>query len=255
MYLLFVQSLTLKASVIHVQDPYLKLWADHKRVYTAVLCLILFLMSACNHFPFCLFVTMICQTQKCCRVLWPHCIQLCLPLTQCFFSLELPALIPLVFFLIPSESEEDSLNCISCIRLRCTFFRPWVNQYIVHGFDSISRVSSYDLLSFRGRVYKFCCSLKSTVFFFDFDQIILNLSAFASSRDLLLVYNLVQLSHIYSDFSPSFKVGISETRILCHLLQVLLSSTLMKAYMPCWHYFSYAYFRFGYLVSVTFSWS
>ena len=51
---------------------------------------------------------------------------------------ELAVLIPLLLYLIRSVSAEVSLNCISCIRFRCSFFWPWENQYMVHGFDSIS---------------------------------------------------------------------------------------------------------------------
>ena len=44
----------------------------------------------------------------------------------------------------------------------------------------------------------------------------------------MLVYHSVQLSHTWSDFSRLLRVMISETRILCHFILVLLSSTLMK---------------------------
>ena len=53
---------------------------------------------------------------------------------------ELLALIPLILYLIRSVSAEASLKWISRIRFRCSFFRPWENQYMVHGFDSISIV-------------------------------------------------------------------------------------------------------------------
>ena len=45
---------------------------------------------------------------------------------------------------------------------------------------------------------------------------------------LLHILYLVQLSHTCSDFSHLLKVMILETRILHHLIQVLLSSPLMK---------------------------
>ena len=48
---------------------------------------------------------------------------------------ELPVLIPLVFYLIHSVSVEGALNWISRIRFRCTFIWPWVNHYMVYGFD------------------------------------------------------------------------------------------------------------------------
>ena len=44
----------------------------------------------------------------------------------------------------------------------------------------------------------------------------------------MLVYHLVQLIQAQPDFSRLLKVMILETRILCHLILVLLSSTLMK---------------------------
>ena len=104
-------------------------------------CLILFLMLACNNFLFCAFVTMFlldfnssvaesCYSTGFWRAfswLWAN---------QCFF--ELPILILLVLYLIRSVSAEVSLNCISRIWFKCSFFWPWENQYMVHGFDSIS---------------------------------------------------------------------------------------------------------------------
>ena len=44
----------------------------------------------------------------------------------------------------------------------------------------------------------------------------------------MLVYHSVQLIHTWSDFSRLLRVMISETRILCHFILILLSSTLMK---------------------------
>ena len=44
----------------------------------------------------------------------------------------------------------------------------------------------------------------------------------------MLVYHLVQFIQAQPDFSRLLKVMILETRILCHLILVLLSSTLMK---------------------------
>ena len=103
-------------------------------------CLILFLMFACNNFPFRAFVTMIYRTStEVLLILLLHWIQLCplLTLSKSMFF-ELPVLIPLVLYLIRSVSAEVSLNCISRIRFKCSFFWPWENQYTVHGFDSIS---------------------------------------------------------------------------------------------------------------------
>ena len=37
-----------------------------------------------------------------------------------------------------SVSRSLPLKCISHIWLACYFFWPWENQYMVHGFDSIS---------------------------------------------------------------------------------------------------------------------
>ena len=44
----------------------------------------------------------------------------------------------------------------------------------------------------------------------------------------MFAYHSAQLSHTWSDFSPLLRVTISETRILCHFILILLSSTLMK---------------------------
>ena len=106
-------------------------------------CLILFLIFACNNFPFRAFVTMIywwfTDLQKCCWILLLHWIQLGLLLTlskSMFF--ELPVLIPLVLYLIRSVSADVSLNCISRILFKCSFLWLWENQYMVRGFDSIS---------------------------------------------------------------------------------------------------------------------
>ena len=51
---------------------------------------------------------------------------------------ELPVLIPLELYLIRSVSAEVCLNCISRVQFKCSFFWPWENQYMFHGFDSIS---------------------------------------------------------------------------------------------------------------------
>ena len=44
----------------------------------------------------------------------------------------------------------------------------------------------------------------------------------------MFVYHSVQLSHTWKDFSRLLRVIIWETRILCHFILVLLSSTLIK---------------------------
>ena len=82
----------------------------------AFLCLILFLMFACKNFPFRAFVTIIYwKSIEVFLNLLLHWIQMCLLLT-------LSKLIPLVLYLIPSVSADVSVNCISCIQFRCSFF-------------------------------------------------------------------------------------------------------------------------------------
>ena len=103
-------------------------------------CLILFLVFACNNFPFRAFVTMLYWTST--DVL----LNLVAPLHSAVPSLDferisvfwLPVLILLVLYLIRSVSAEVSLNCISRIQFKCSFLWPWENQYMVHDFDSIS---------------------------------------------------------------------------------------------------------------------
>ena len=81
-------------------------------------------MFACNNFSFRAFVTMIYWTST--EVL----LNLVAPLDSGVPSLdfeqiiffELPVLIPLVLFLIHSVSAEVSLNCISRIGLKYSFF-------------------------------------------------------------------------------------------------------------------------------------
>ena len=88
------------------------------------LCLFLFLMFPCNNFPFRAFVTMLYSTST--EVL----LNLVAPLDSAVPSLdfeqinvfELPVLIPLVLYLILSVSAEVSLNFISHIRFKCSFF-------------------------------------------------------------------------------------------------------------------------------------
>ena len=98
----------------------------------------LLLMSGCNIFPFAhLYFSE--HQQKCCCILLLPWIQLCFLLTWSkLMFFELQALILLVLYLNCSVSAEDSLNFMSHIQFRCSFFWPWVNQYMVYGFDSIS---------------------------------------------------------------------------------------------------------------------
>ena len=79
------------------------------------------------------------RQHKCCWILLLHWIQFCLlwTLSKSMFF-ELPGLVPLVLYLIRSVSAEVSLDYISGIRFRCSFFWLWEYQYIVHGFDSDS---------------------------------------------------------------------------------------------------------------------
>ena len=95
-----------------------------------------------------------CSTGFSCAFYWPL-----------FF--ELAVLIPLVFYLIRSVSAEVSLNCISRIRFKCSFFWPWENQYKVHGFDSIS-ITQFPAM-IRRRLPKSCCSLNLDLSCFDFE--------------------------------------------------------------------------------------
>ena len=102
--------------------------------------LIFFLMFVCNNFLFRAFVTMIYWIST--EVL----LNLVAPLDSAVSSLDFEqinvfwtsSLILLVLYLIRSVSAEVSLNCISVIRFKCSFFWPWENQYMAYGFDSIS---------------------------------------------------------------------------------------------------------------------
>ena len=102
--------------------------------------LILFLMFACNIFPFRAFVTMIYWTST--KVLLNLVAALESAVPSFDFEqvnvFELLVLIPLVLYLIRSLSAEVSLNCIYRIRFKCSLLWPWENQYMVHGFDSVS---------------------------------------------------------------------------------------------------------------------
>ena len=119
--------------------PLLKLWGDYHRVklfyvWFCFSCLLAII------FPFAHLQQWFTERQqKHCWILLLHWIQLCslLTLSKSMFF-ELPVLIPLVLYLIRSVSAEVSLNCISRIRFKCSFFWPWENQYMVDGFDSIS---------------------------------------------------------------------------------------------------------------------
>ena len=104
-------------------------------------CLIIFSHVCLQYFPFRAIVTVICwiSLEVLLNPLLLPWIQLCILMTlsKLMFS-ELPVLILLVLYLICSVLGEGSLSCIPRIRFKCSFFWPWVNQYMVHGFDSIS---------------------------------------------------------------------------------------------------------------------
>ena len=105
----------------------------------AVLCPILFLMFACNNYPFCPFVIMIYWTST--EVL----LSLVDPLVLAVPSFDFEQINVFVSSGFDSVSisfdslsiAEVSLNCIS-IQFRCPFFWRWENQYMVYCFDSIS---------------------------------------------------------------------------------------------------------------------
>ena len=146
------------------------------------------------------------------------------PLSKSMFF-ELPVLISLALYLIRSVSAEVSLNCISRIRFKCSFFWPWENQYMVHGFDSISITQFPAMIcsvSAEGSLNRRLTRFRSFFFWLWGNHFCL------ICVHLLLVYHSAQLSHTWSDFSRSLRVMISETRILFHFILVLLSSTLMK---------------------------
>ena len=167
-----------------------------------ILCLILFLMPACNHFPFRAFVTMICQTSI--KVLLILAASLDSAVyspefehNQSFFF-ETVVLILLVFYLIRSVSAEGSLNCISRTWFDCSFFWAWVNQYMVHGFAWYCTVSGYDLKGSLNR-----SSLDLAVSSFDIEQIIFDY--FACICCLFTTYfSLVILSQISAACSKSW---------------------------------------------------
>ena len=133
-------------------------------------------MSSSNHFPFCAFVTITYWTST--KVL-PN---LVAPLDSAVPSpdfdqsmfFELSLLIPLVFFLIRSVSAESSLYCISRTLFRCSFFWPWLNQYMIHLLYSISTAQFPAMICsvFIRRLSKSCCWLNLAVSYFDFVRII-----------------------------------------------------------------------------------
>ena len=128
--------------------------------------------------------------------------------------LELPVLIPLVFYLICLVPLGSSLNPFSCSWFRCSFFWLWINIWFM-ALIPLALHSFWLWFAFSRRLSKSCCSLDVFI-----------LTSFLLY--LLHILYLVQLSHTCSDFSHLLKVMILETRILHHLIQVLLSSPLMK---------------------------
>ena len=104
-------------------------------------CLILFLIFACNNFPFCAFVTVIYWT------LTKMLLSPVAPLNSAVPSLDFEQI--KVFWTSNFDSvsiviysfgvkQKSPLHCVYHIRFKCCFFWPWENRYIVHGFDSIS---------------------------------------------------------------------------------------------------------------------
>ena len=106
----------------------------------AFLCLILFLMFASNNFPFRTFVIMIYWMST--EVLLNLVALLDSAVTSLYFeqiNIFWTSSFDSVIIVFHSLSvSRSSLNYISRIRFRCSFFWPWENQYMVHGFDSIS---------------------------------------------------------------------------------------------------------------------
>ena len=122
-------------------------------------------------------------------------------------------------------SAEVFLNCISRIRFRCSFLWHWENQYMVHDFDSIG-IAQFPLVicsvSAEGSLNCVAHSIRCFFFWLWVNYFCL------FWVHLMLVYNSVQLSHTWSDFSRFLRVITSETRILCHFILFILSSILMK---------------------------
>ena len=141
----------------------------------------MFLMFTCNNFPFHAFVTMIYWTST--KVLLnlfapPDSAELSLDFEQINVFFALPVSIPLVLYLIHLVLAEVSLNCISRIRFKCSFFWPWKNQYMVLGLDSISitqfpaMICSFSaegsLIRVFHAIYIFPLLTLSKLFLFDF---------------------------------------------------------------------------------------
>ena len=140
------------------------------------------------------------------------------------------------------------LNCIPCIRFKCSFIWPWENQYMVHGFDSISitqfplRFAQFQqktpeiLLLTRFRSFCFWLWVKHFCL---------------TCVHLPLVYLSAQVSHTWSDFCRSFRVMISEIRILftsfwfychwlwwssCHPMLALFLLSVFLVWIFSWHH-------------------
>ena len=93
---------------------------------------------------------------------------------------------------------------------------------------SVSCICNNDLLDFNRSVAESCCSTGFSCAFSWLwtNQCFLELPVLIPLV-LYLIHSL-QVSHTWSDFSRLLRVMISEARILCHFILVLLSSTLMK---------------------------
>ena len=94
---------------------------------------------SCNNFPFRAFVTIIYSTST--EVLLKPVAPLDSAVPYLYFE-QINVFWTSVFdsdsIVFDSLSfSRVSLNCLSRIRFKCSFFWPWKNQYMVHGFHSL----------------------------------------------------------------------------------------------------------------------
>ena len=188
--------------------------------------LILFLMFACNNFPFCEFVTMVYWASI--EVL----LNLLAPLVSAVTSLDFEQInvfwasgfypVSIVFnsFSVSKSLSElyflHSIYLFLLLTLKELILGPWL------GFHQHYTVSRYDMLSAESSLKHVPDLIRSFFFWIWVNHLCL------ICVHLLLVYHSHQFSHTRSDFSRSLRVMISETKIFFHLILVLLSSTLMK---------------------------
>ena len=124
-----------------MQCLYLRLWVDYQSI--AILYLILFLMSACNHFMFHTYVTKIYWTST--EVFLVAALDSAVPSSDYFEQINVFSTSSfnsarmILYCLICSMSAEGSLKWILFLPLNLGVLSSHlVNQYMVHGFDSIS---------------------------------------------------------------------------------------------------------------------